>query len=94
MERFRGGLVFKAHRLVYDSTLGLRVILENMTGTSRERGADRHAKGAEREPERLEVGVQDRVWRGHGRLFQPRLIGREESSSLATYWSESTQSSR
>ena len=26
MQRFRGGLVFKAHRLVYHSTLGLRVI--------------------------------------------------------------------
>ena len=26
VQRFRGGLVFKAHRLVYDSTLGLRVI--------------------------------------------------------------------
>ena len=26
MKRFRGGLVFKAHRLVYDSTIGLRVI--------------------------------------------------------------------
>jgi len=26
LERFRGGLVFKAHRLVYHSTLGLRVI--------------------------------------------------------------------
>jgi len=25
-KRFRGGLVFKAHRLVYHSTLGLRVI--------------------------------------------------------------------
>jgi len=25
-QRFRGGLVFKAHRLVYNSTLGLRVI--------------------------------------------------------------------
>ena len=25
-ERFRGGLVFEAHRLVYHSTLGLRVI--------------------------------------------------------------------
>jgi len=24
--RFRGGLVFKAHRLLYHSTLGLRVI--------------------------------------------------------------------
>ena len=26
MKRFRGGLVFKAHRLVFRSTLGLRVI--------------------------------------------------------------------
>ena len=26
VQRFRGGLVFKAHRLVYDSTLGLRVM--------------------------------------------------------------------
>ena len=26
MERFRGGLVLKAHRLLYHSTLGLRVI--------------------------------------------------------------------
>jgi len=25
-KRFRGGLVFKAHRLLYHSTLGLRVI--------------------------------------------------------------------
>jgi len=26
LQRFRGGLVFKAHRLFYHSTLGLRVI--------------------------------------------------------------------
>ena len=26
VQRFRGGLVLKAHRLVYHSTLGLRVI--------------------------------------------------------------------
>ena len=26
MKRFRGGLVFKAHRLVYHSTIGVRVI--------------------------------------------------------------------
>ena len=28
VERFRGGLVSKAHRLLYDSTLGSRVIME------------------------------------------------------------------
>ena len=30
-KRFRGGLVFKAHRLVYYSTLGLRVINKKKT---------------------------------------------------------------
>jgi len=29
VQRFRGGLVLKAHRLLYDSTLGLRVIMKN-----------------------------------------------------------------
>ena len=26
--RFRGGLVFKAHRILYHSTLGLRVVIK------------------------------------------------------------------
>ena len=38
MKRFRGGLVFKAHRLVYHSTLGLRVIKK------KEEGKEAHAK--------------------------------------------------
>ena len=32
MQRFRGGLVFKAHRLLYHSTLGLRVIKKKKNG--------------------------------------------------------------
>ena len=32
VNRFRGGLVFKAHRLVYDSTLGLRVVKKKDAG--------------------------------------------------------------
>ena len=32
MERFRGGLVCKAHRLLYDSTLGSRVIKKRYRG--------------------------------------------------------------
>ena len=32
MQRFRGGLVFKAHRLLYHSTLGLRVIKKEEEG--------------------------------------------------------------
>jgi len=31
VKRFRGGLVFKAHRLVYHSTLGWRVIKKKKT---------------------------------------------------------------
>ena len=34
VERFRGGLVFKAHTLVYHSTLGLRVTKKSYKGTS------------------------------------------------------------
>ena len=30
VQRFRGGLVFMAHRLLYHSTLGLRVIKRNL----------------------------------------------------------------
>ena len=37
MQRFRGGLVFKAHSLLYHSTLGLRVIQKKRFGIS---GAD------------------------------------------------------
>ena len=29
VQRFRGGLVFKAHKLLYHSTLGLRVMKKN-----------------------------------------------------------------
>ena len=35
VKRFWGGLVFKAHRLVYHSTLGLRVIKKKVTGARR-----------------------------------------------------------
>jgi len=38
--RFRDGLVFKAHRLLYRSTLGLRVIKKQVSG-----GADRLGVG-------------------------------------------------
>jgi len=31
VQRFRGGLVFKDHRLLYHSTLGLRVVKKKMT---------------------------------------------------------------
>ena len=46
VQRFRGGLVFKAHRVVYDSTLGLKVIKKEEGERAREcvceRGEDRH----------------------------------------------------
>ena len=41
VKRFRGGLVFKAHRLLYHSTLGLRIIKKRRRGcTSRAGGED------------------------------------------------------
>ena len=36
--RFRGGLVYKAHRLLYHSTLGLRVITKKKKSTCRKKG--------------------------------------------------------
>ena len=39
MEQFRGGLVFKAHRLLYHSTLGLRVIKKKKKKDWRETSA-------------------------------------------------------
>jgi len=44
LKRFRGGLVFKAHRLVYHSTLALRVI--------KKKGGE---EGMEQEPSDREV---------------------------------------
>ena len=38
LKQFRGGLVFKVHRLLYHSTLGLRVIKETKKEDSREEG--------------------------------------------------------
>jgi len=42
VKRFRGGLVFKAHRLVYHSTLGLIVKKKKRTG---DLGGEREAVG-------------------------------------------------
>ena len=43
MKRFRGGLVFKAHRLVYHSTLGLGVTKKKKEDTCRRGVAFRNA---------------------------------------------------
>jgi len=40
VQRFRGGLVFKAHRLLYHSTLGLRVMKKKKTQPSRPAGQE------------------------------------------------------
>jgi len=39
VQRFRCGLVFKAHRLVYQSTLGLRVIKKKKAWRGSEEGS-------------------------------------------------------
>ena len=57
MKRFRGGLVFKAHSLLYLSTLGLKVMKERRRGSGEdhveEEAARQHAStGRERTRER------------------------------------------
>ena len=71
VKRFRGGLVFKARRLLYHSTLGLRVI---------EKKREEEQPLQERLPERR-VGVRVQgafgnchVWPGEGAL--PKLLHR------------------
>ena len=43
VQRFRGGLVFKAHRLSYHSTLGLRVMTKKMKTWDADAEEERHA---------------------------------------------------
>ena len=38
VQRFRGGLVLKAHRLLYHSTLGLRVVTKKKRKKKRKKG--------------------------------------------------------
>jgi len=38
VQRFRGGLVFKAHRLLYHSTLGLRILKKKKKNSERFKG--------------------------------------------------------
>jgi hypothetical protein len=52
VKRFRGGLVFKAHRLVYHSTLGLRVIKKEKVGGAGPGGVERGAERARGTPAR------------------------------------------
>ena len=42
VQRFRGGLVFKAHRLLYHSTLGLSVIKKKKVGGPARARCDAH----------------------------------------------------
>jgi len=54
VKRFRGGLVFKAHRLVYHSTLGLRVIKKQRR---RESGEDLAFDGGAKAREDVQIVV-------------------------------------
>ena len=61
MKRFRGGLVCKAHRLVYDSTLGWRVIQKK-----KKKGTELLGKTA-----RVDHGVGD----AHARVIKQKYSG-------------------
>ena len=60
MERFRGGLVLKAHRLLYHSTLGSRVIKKKKTGP-------------EANPVQIQPGFVWRSWGGVCPVVKLRL---------------------
>ena len=65
LQRFRGGLIFKAHRLVYHSTLGWRVI-KKRRGNRLARGAPlrglaRGIRGQKALPRDRERGSRDRA---------------------------------
>jgi hypothetical protein len=51
VERFRGGLVFEAHRLLYHSTLGSRVI--------KKKKKKRKTKKTKKDQEELSTSLQD-----------------------------------
>jgi len=47
VKRIRGGLVFKAHRLLYHSTLGLRVIKKKYTSSISESATSAYCSGVD-----------------------------------------------
>ena len=81
VKRFRGGLEFKAHRLLHDSTLGLRVIKEKyrgacglLTGAFRNDAvpdADTEISGDVRSSA-LFVTFQENTYRAPARIVFPR----------------------
>ena len=58
MQRFRGGLVFKAHRLVYHSTLGL-IVIQKAEAQDRKQEVD--SSDDESDDEELEEDEDDTV---------------------------------
>ena len=71
VNRFRGGLVFKAHRLVYYSTLGLRVIKE------KKREEKRNGQGVHRQIMSVRQGVYRQI------VLCPEKCGRKGWTYLA-----------
>ena len=76
MKRFRGGIVFKAHRLLYHSTLGLRVIKKK----KKIKPVLRRVPQA-RSPSQLSRGTAP-VGRGWGLGFPQALCGGGAPESL------------
>ena len=66
VKRFRGGLVFKAHRLLYHSTLGLRVTKKKKKKMDRSGRTNRAACGSGSKGWGLDFGVEGSGWRVKG----------------------------
>ena len=82
VKRFRGGLVFKAHRLVYHSTLGWRVIKKK----------EKKKNPKPQSIKQVFMPGQEEVEATCFLLQAPPP--QRETSLLTSYWSESTLSSR
>jgi len=57
VKRFRGGLVFNAHRLLYPSTLGLRVIKKKRRSTNWEGREGKREREKERKRQIPHAGL-------------------------------------
>ena len=66
MKRFRGGLIFKAHRLLYHSTLGLRVMKKKKKAVTHDaEGGARAERASAQGPVRgISIGQRERLGEG------------------------------
>jgi len=94
VQRFRGGLIFKAHRLVYHSTQGLRVI-KKKKGTPGPSRTCNESKEEEEEEERIlrkgtSLIIKKRKWVVGGHTLSKQSHINSERTGTISYSSYAT----